>query len=295
MVIKQNVVLVFSLIFCFQIQSSLPISKYEPEAREWANQHVKKDDVLIMSAQDLQLVANLFYFSYLRSVTTIEAQAAARLMLEAMWHGWQNIAQTRMNPALKPPYLVDPSEQEKRYKAFLDMQKKHRIVGTTYSHIAQATVKEHYLSKDVENAILNVRERARAVVAQAFLDAKKIAGQLYQLASQGLRSPDDQMRFDVLDTISYYVPMLSMQTFIDAEKAQLKASEHSWQIIDTMIQVNMTIWDTIETERAAFYAAYYNAVMKLMRAHGLDKIQGTIIVDENGMNKQYKKLPITVT
>lgn len=295
MVIKQNLFLILLFSFPFHIQSSIDSSKYHQEALEWANLHIQKEGNLLVSSQELQILANLFYFSYQRSATTLAAQQAARLMLDGMWHGWQNIAHTRMNPSLKPPYVIDYDEQERRYRLFLEAQKTHRSIGLTYSHIAQAAVKEHYLSKELEHAVINLREHARTIVAQAFLNAKKVVGELYHVASQGLRSPDDQTRFDVLDTVSYYLPILSMQTFIDAEKAQLKASEQSWQIINTMINVNMTIWDTIETERGSFYCAYYMVIMEIMRAHKLDKSCGTIIVDENGMNKQYKKLPFTLS
>lgn len=292
---KQRSLFLLSFLFFSFSYPQINPQRYRQEASEWVNQYIEKDGVLLVSTHDLQIIANLFFFSYQRSFTTLKAQEAARLMLETMWHAWQNIAHTRMNPSLKAPYLVDFDEQERRYKLFIEMQKEHRKMGLSYSHIAQAAVKEHYLSKEIETAILNLREHARTIVAQAFLNAKKIVGQLYEVASQGLRSPEDQtFRFDILDTISYYLPILSMQTFIDAEKAQLLASEQSWQIIETMIKVNMTIWDTIETERGSFYCSYYNALMQVMHKHRLDKAHTFFIVDENGISKQTKKLPITL-
>lgn len=290
MIAKQNLSLILLLFISSATQSNINPQVYQKDAQEWINQFILKDSKLLISASDLQLLANLFYFSYLRSYETIRAQAAARNVFESMWHGWQNIAQTRMNPSLKAPHLIDYAQQADHYDAFIKAQKDHLRVGQSYSHIAQATVKQHYLSKDAQDAIITLREHARTIVAQAFLDAKKIVGDLYDIAIEGLRDPESSLslRFDILETISYYLPILSMQSFIEAEKAQLQASEKSWKIIATMLAVNMTIWDTIETARASYYLAHYNALIQLMAKQALEKKYWLIIVDEQGINKQLK-------
>ena len=278
------------VLISFRIESTLDPAPYQKDAQAWIEQYIYKDSKSLVSSSDLQLIANLFYFSYLRSAETIKAQNAARKAFESMWHGWQNIAHTRMNPSLKTPYFIDFDQQQQHYSTFAKAQQEHRRVGLTYSHLAEMAVKQHYLSKDAEDAIIRLREHARTVVAQAFLDAKKIVGDLYDVAIQGLRDPDNSpaLRFDVLETISYYLPILSMQSFIEAEKAQLKASEQSWQIISTMLGVNMTIWDAIETARASFYLAHYNALITLMTKLSIEKKYWLILADEYGINKQLK-------
>ncbi|CAN5129440.1 hypothetical protein BH09DEP1_BH09DEP1_2380 [soil metagenome] len=290
MISKQSSFLLFLLSISFPILSTIDPHTYQKDAQEWINQYIQKDTKLLVSASDLQLIANLFYFSYLRSFETIKAQSAARKTFESLWHGWQNIAHTRMNPSLKAPHLIDLDQQQQHYSAFTKAQQDHRRVGLTYSHIAEATIKQHYLSKDAEEAVVRLREHARTIVAHAFLDAKKIVGDLYEVAIEGLRDPENSpaIRFDVLETISYYLPILSMQSFIEAEKAQLKTSEHSWQIISTMLGVNMTIWDAIETARASYYLAHYNALAQLMAKYSLEKKHWLIIVDDQGINKQLK-------
>lgn len=289
MMSKQSSFFLLVLIF-FRIESTLDPAPYQKDAHAWIEQYIYKDSKLLVSSSDLQLTANLFYFSYLRSAETIKAQNAARKAFESLWHGWQNIAHTRMNPSLKTPYFIDFDQQQQHYATFAKAQQEHRRVGLTYSHLAEAAVKQHYLSKEAEEAVIRLREHARTIVAQAFLDAKKIVGDLYEVAIQGLRDPDNSpaLRFDVLETISYYLPILSMQSFIEAEKAQLKTSEQSWQIISTMLGVNMTIWDAIETARASFYLAHYNALMSLMVKLSIEKKYWLIIADEYGMNKQLK-------
>lgn len=287
---KQSSFLLVFMFLSFHIYPTLDPAPYQKDAQSWIEQYIYKDSKLSVSSADLQLIANLFYFSYLRSAETINAQNAARKAFESMWHGWQNVAHTRMNPSLKTPYLINFDKQQEYYIAFAKAQQEHRRVGLIYSHLAEAAVKQHYLSKEAEEAIVRLREHARTIVAQAFLDAKKIVGDLYEVAIQGLRDPDNSpaLRFDVLETISYYLPILSMQSFIEAEKAQLKASEQSWQIISTMLGVNMTIWDAIETARASFYLAQYNALMQIIAKLSLEKKYSLLMADEYGMNKQLK-------
>jgi hypothetical protein len=290
MIAKQISTFLFLLFFSLSAQSEIDPRIYQNDAQEWITQYIQKDDKILISAYDLQLIANLFYFSYMRSFETIRAQAAARAVFESLWHGWQNIAQTRMNPSLKAPHLIDYQKQSEHYAAFIKAQQNHHRIGQTYSHIAEAAVKQQYLSQDAQEAVIRLREHARTIVAHAFLDAKKIVGDLYEVAIEGLRDPESTptLRFDVLETISYYLPILSMQSFIEAEKAQLKAGEQSWQIINTMLAVNMTIWDTIETARASYYLAYYNALTQLMTKLNLEKKYWGIMVDEHGINKQTK-------
>lgn len=287
---KQSSFLLVLISLSFNVKATLDPASYHKDAQSWIQQYIYKDSKLMVTPTDLQLIANLFYFSYLRSAETIKAQNAARKAFESMWHGWQNVAHTRMNPSLKIPYLIDFDQQQEHYLEFAKAQQEHRRVGLIYSHLAEAAVKQHYLSKEAEEAIVRLREHARTIVAQAFLDAKKIVGDLYEVAIQGLRDPENSpaLRFDVLETISYYLPILSMQSFIEAEKAQLKASEQSWQIISTMIGVNMTIWDAIETARASFYLAQYNAIMSIATKLSLEKKYWLMIADEYGINKQIK-------
>lgn len=291
MVSKQNSFLFFLVLFFHIAHATIDPKIYQKDAQEWANQFISKDSKLLISESDLQIIANLLYFSYLRSLETIQAQNAAQKAFEAVWHGWQNIAHTRMNPSIKIPHLIDYEQQAHQYEEFIVAQKKHYYSGQVYSHIAEAAVKQHYLSKVSEDAVIKLREHARTIVAHAFLDAKKIVGNLYHIAIEGLRDPENEasLRFDVIETISNYLPILSMQSFIEAEKAQLKASEQSWHIINTMLNVNMTIWDTIETARASYYLAYYNEVTHLMANLALEKKYWLIMVDEQGINKQIKE------
>ena len=251
-----------------------------------------------MNNQDLHLIANLLYFSFLRSAVTLEAQEIACRTLETVWQGWQNIAQTRMNPSLKAPYETDYGMQNNLFQDFIQGQYFHRAIGLSYSHCAQAAVKQHLLTDHAQKAVTILREQARTVVANAFLDVKKLLGDLYHFAADHTRDEgvqtDDQNRFDLMATISSYIPGLAMQSFIEAEHINIKAGEQSWQIVNTINQVSKEVWQSIETARASYYLAHYNALISVIQSHGIDQTYLHIMFDENGIiptDKQYQLLP----
>jgi hypothetical protein len=262
---------------CVFISLALPAlqitpSKYQAEAQEWVNTYViSKQNKLLMNSSDLQLCANLFYFSYLRSATTIWAQDIACDALTCMWQGWQNIAQTRMNPSLDLPYPTDYTKQENLYKDFIKAQTYHRMVGKTYAYVADAAVNQDYLTEHSRDAILEVRERSREEVVFAFIEVKKILGDLIDYALINLRSDwiewDDQetVRFDFLDTISHYIPYFALKSFLEVERINTQASEQTWQVITTLCDVNKQMWEAIEIARGSYYLAYYQEISNVMQ------------------------------
>ena len=71
-----------------------------------------------------------------------------------------------------------------------------------------------------------------------------------------------------------------MKLFVEAEKSTTRASEKSWEIVNTITFVSKRIWDAIEQARAAYYAAHYNALMQLIQEYNLPIPQ--IMFDEYG-------------
>jgi hypothetical protein len=301
MVIKHSI-LIISLIVSFPISAiKLTPSKYREQAKEWVNTFVvSQHNKLLMNPADLQLCANLFYFSYLRSAATIKAQDIACNTLTQMWQGWQNIAQTRMNPSIELPYSPDYSKQESLYKDFIKAQTYHRMLGKTYAHAAEAAVKEHYLTDHSKNAILETRERSREVVIMAFIEVKKILGELIDFASTNLRSDwiewddEDNTRFDFMDTVSYYIPYFALKSFMELERINTQAGEQTWQILTTMCGVSKQMWEAIEFARASYYLAHYQELYRIMQEQNVDAAYCMIMFNEHGMinpDKQTTHLP----
>ncbi len=265
---------------------TLDSTAYQHDAKKWKNKYLVNGSGLTSS--DLQYIANLFYFSLLRSVATLAAQEAAVPALDTMWRGWQNIAQTRMNPSHSLPYPLNYHEQQQTYDFFIQAQQIHRSGGLTYAHASQVVVKENVVSADALSAVQEVRQNARTVIMEAFLDIKKILGAAYNFASEHLREEslykdDENLRWDLVDTIISYIPKLASQSFIEAEKIQTQASEKSWEIIQNIIEVNTQIWNAVETARASYYLAYYREIIQFMYEQAIDTNYLLVAFNENGI------------
>jgi hypothetical protein len=279
---------------------TLDPTPYQAQAEQWIDTYMSDDDTLLISADDAELIANLLYFSFLRSATTLEAQDIAKSTLETIWQGWQNIAQTRMNPSLKLPYHTDLRMQQELFTDFIYAQHFHRTMGQTYAECAEVAVKGKWLDNTAQKAVDALRHDARMIAAQAFLDVKKIVAQLYDIASDYMRIEDDMfadesIRFDMIETFAQYLPSLAMKSFIESERIYTKASEESWHIAHTITTINMQIWHTIETARACYYLAHYNAFLAALADYDLDEL--AIMFDHNGLiesSLRDEKLPAVI-
>lgn len=263
------------------IQSSLCIQaftldphKYASEARSWLA-------TLSDSSDDLQIIANLLYVSYQRSLCTLESQDVAIKTVQTVWHGWQNIAQTRMNPSKKAPYKISATEQKKLFQDFLLCQERHANIANLYANTTEYILHEHtFTNPRSHDAIVAVRSHAREVVVSAFYDAKKILAGLFNVAQDALQRDvlwDDEKelvsRFDLLSSVWNYIPSAALNSFLETEKIYTKASEQTWNVLQSIQSVNQELWNIIETERASYYLAYYNQLYARMALECPDALQ----------------------
>lgn len=274
-------------------------TKFQQEAHTWVSTYFRSYSTTITD-YELGLIANLLYFSYCRSAATLQAQDVACKTLESVWQGWQNIAQTRMNPSLETPYQVDYAAQDKFFTDFLYVQQLHRQVGTTYANAAEITVKGNH-SSSCHDAVFAIREQARQTIMKEFIEIKAVLGDLFDYVSNYARDiqleQTAEYRFDFLDSIVSYIPSyFAMKGFVEAEKATTNASEKSWEVVNTVTFVSKRIWDAIEQARAAYYAAHYNALMQLIYENNLPTPQ--IMFDEYGFipdNARNYMLPLKIS
>ena len=268
------------------IDVHLDPTPYKQEASAWIHTHFKNYSDPEHTS-DLVCIANLFYFSFLRSAANLDASDIAYQAFITSWQGWQNIAQTRMNPSLSVPFDVDFSKNEQLFKDFLHAQYYHRMIGLTYAHCTQLLIKENYLSPSMLAAIKELRAQARTIVIIALTDVKKVLGGLYNFASAHARlgdaDCDEEVRFDLLEKISAHIPYFAMQSFIEAERINKKANEHTWEVLITLIDVNKQIWEAIETARASYYLAHYQALWEFIKEKNIDQSTIKIMFNENGI------------
>ena len=238
--------------------------KYKQEALDWAYNAFFSPSSTI-SEKERSIILNYIYCAYWRSRTTIEAQKSAYGALVAVWRGWQNIAQTRMNPSLEEPYKFNSIAEEETFKEFRLAQRMHRSCGKTYAQAAEYTVKGSH-SKAHDAAITVLRERARHVVMKEFLNIKESLGDLFDFVANYYNKRNEEeidiFRFDLLESITSLIPQsYAMYSFIESEKIQNCASKKCWQTFETITEVNQKIWNAVETARMEYYEAYYDAIM----------------------------------
>ncbi len=249
---------------------SYPANKYSQEAHDWAYNAFFSPTSTI-SQEEQHIIFHYVYCAYWRSRATIEAQKAATAMLDTVWKGWQNIAQTRMNPSLKTPHIIDYQVQAKIFEQFQQAQIDHQYYRQSYDIAAEYAVKGPY-SNAHKNAVTILRDRARQIIMKEFLDVKKTLGDLFEVACGQIRTDDelgefddyllDVTRFDYLDSLISLIPTnYASKSFIEAEKLQNSASKKTWQTFETITMVNQKIWDAVETARMEYYEAHYHAIL----------------------------------
>lgn len=268
------VVLIASFASLFPFITHPSSNTYQQEAREWAYNAFFSPSSTI-NTEERNIILNYIYCAYWRSHATIEAQKVACTMLETVWKGWQNIAQTRMNPSLKAPYLIDYTAQEQLFKNFQQVQIEHQKHRQTYDIAAEYTIKGTH-SKAHYAAVAVLRDQARHIIVKEFLNVKKTLGDLFEFACGHFRctpemnDPEDAIRFDYLDTLASFIPPLyATHSFIEAEKLQNAASKTTWQTLETITMVNQKIWEAVETARMEYYKAHYHAIIYYLQERNL--------------------------
>lgn len=275
--VKSTIWLVLITSFTPYLFSHTP-NKYSQEAHEWAYNAFFCPTSTI-SQEEQNIIFNYVYSAYWRSRATIEAQKAATAMMDTVWKGWQNIAQTRMNPSLKAPHIIDYQMQAKIFERFQQAQIDHQHYRQIYDTAAEYAVKGPY-SNAHKNAVTILRDRARQIIMKEFLDVKKRLGDFFEIACGQIRTDDefdefdddifDITRFEYLDSLMSLIPSsYATQSFIEAEKLQNNASKKTWQTFETITMVNQKIWDAIETARMEYYEAHYNAMIYYLELYKL--------------------------
>jgi hypothetical protein len=240
--------------------------QYHDYAKDWALQHIYlSNGDLRINQQELEAIRDLIAVSAHRSKITQEAQTVALQMSIEMWHAWQNIAQTRLNPSHDRPYTVNRINTA-TIEEFWELIDEQEFVCQQYANVAQQVVHGDVLStKYAKQAVSKMRAQARVFMLDALADVKKQLGDLYDIAfnkSQDvdsvIESNDDALlykRFSISDFVLAYVPNLAINTFVQADKTHNLLSQEGWHVLEKIQHVGNQVWDAIEFSRFAFYQA----------------------------------------
>ena len=267
--------------------------QYHEKAIDWINRYIlDSQGNLLIYPKEAQLIANAIYFSFKRSYCTLVGQKAALQSLDAIWKGWQNIAQTRLDPSKEHPYRLVEQEKMQPLEHFWTYHDEHLKIGKTYTHAINHVVNGDFLlSINAKNSIVHIRNNARTVVAQAITDVKKYIGKLFYTNK---KTPKNCKNLNFLDYLFDYMPKLAIASFIQANSANDTVSEESWNILMKIQDVGKTTWQMIEQERAGFYLAFYKAIWHIIKNAELEDDHLKIAFDQNGplpIDNQHELLP----
>jgi len=293
----QKTLLPFFFLFFISCSNAFVLNEksFQEDAQSWVNSYIwNEHNGLLIPKEDLQLIANLCYFSFQRSHATLKAQQHALLLLSALWNGWQNVAHTRLDPSKNVPHAISNTEKKLSAKDFWMLHDQHYTIGKAYSKTVETIVNSDALiTTKALNGVKNMRSQARGVVAQALVDVRKLLGKLFHDPAK--KSVPIKKGFELLNHLWAYIPQLAVYSFAEADKLNNRVSEDGWMVLHTVQDVGSKTWNAIEEARASFYLAHYNALYKPFAQAEVEIQYRQIMFDQHGLlpkTKQSKPLPI---
>lgn len=112
-------------------------AEQQEDAKKWADKYLSD-----ASGSDLQMVANLLYWSYKRSEINLRVQSFASENLETMFKCWQNIAATRLNPSKSSPNSLRAGDIKKSNELFLESYVQYKNICESYASCVETVVKK---------------------------------------------------------------------------------------------------------------------------------------------------------
>ena len=260
------------LLFCFYAFNHAKGISVRAYANQWMKDFiVDKDGDLIIPVQEFNAIKALIKISHKRSEQTLIAQQQALQALELLWHGWQNLAQTRLNPSKQRPFAIADIDKHEVCSNFWHALEKQEYLSEKYGYITERVVHGNVLnSTRAQSAVKDFRQQARVVMLDALTDVKKHLATLYEITFNkrndpilDVQDPEDLTRitrFSMGDFLMSYIPNLVVHKFIEADKLYNSLSEEGWAILQKIQNIGNTAWHAIETARTAFYQALLDEI-----------------------------------
>jgi hypothetical protein len=250
---------------------------------------------------ELQLIANLFYFSSRRSEQTLLTQQALLTFLDYAGKQWFSFSARRRDPL----HTYEKIDQNKLTILFENSQKEYKEqerIGKIYDYVVKYVSSSTNLSPACYDLVMQVRADARQAVANACIQ------ELVQLTQRFIESQNlleraseyyQQQQFfgkrSLLDTFASYFPPLFMKSFISFDENMLKANTglwHAWHETQTFTNI---LWNILETCRRQFYHAHYQALIHMMKQRKISAPYYQIMFDSQGLiTEQERSTPLPV-
>ncbi len=258
--------------FCYP-QFTIDEAPHKQHAQQWTETYVNEKT----PPAELQKLLNLCYFSYIRSIITLQAQEVTLPLLESMQHGYQNIFYTRMNPNHERPHFISNQQKNKNhFELFWQLHDAHKTIGLTYVQMLEYLLKKNGIkTKTIQEAAAMLRQQARNIKVAALYNINKL---FYDFLSilQSKKTKTIKSMWD-------YLPLLSYRAFINAHFLYKKVNTKISSALLKLQKTDALLWQTIEEVRASFYLAHTKTLFEKMKSMNIDKQYFAIMLDEYGL------------
>lgn len=267
-------------ILCLVFTYCSAFGAYETEIQQWIDTYIYNDGAFKIAPNQLQLIANLVYFSYLRSQTTVTIQPLAMRALNGLWHGWHNIISTRLNPSQQVPHSICSRQEERVNQEFWNAYRHHRTAALSYAHAVNNIIQGTVLTDPfAQRAVEDLRAIAHKVITTALTNFKQ---HIINLVFGHKDPREDITRTTLAQFVVTYIPHLAQQSFIDANKLTIAASIESWDMFAKIQEISNYTWRITEEARAQLYHTVYRKLYTLMSSSSIEAPYMTIVYNEIG-------------
>lgn len=258
--------------------------------------HDKLSYLTTCSEHDLQLVANVAYFSGKRSQATLRVHKAWRHDQEIMRKISENIENTRRNPSKKMPHVLSIDEMLQARIVCSQEFENYRSSGAAYKYCVNTLLvdaKDLFDAQKTRTLIEELRADARYYVATEFAkelnNIKELLTTAYNAWNKQI--PEDLHSFNewydtiarsLLETIAEYVPTMSMQALVYFDREVIDISKKSWTLLLQNTDIGIYLWDIIERARLHYYRELYAKIIAIAKERCVEHTVLLAVFDENG-------------
>jgi len=218
----------------------------------------------VCSYYDAQLALNLLYYSYERSMSTCTMQEEYMHYLRGVWNQWHSCAQRRFNPSRL-------SHNTNNQIVSSDTTHFHTI-ATRYAQITNdAYHNSQIVSPHLRALIEQTRAASRSYALSTIWDtySTTAASLFHELITQ--ESLCHELEESLTSHEKTIAPLVlgycAAASFDTIDQAFLNQSDMLFTKFISLQEMYNTLWNTIETTRAAFYYARYEEWYMIMKEY----------------------------
>ncbi len=260
-----------------------PTGAFQPQATEWAEKVIQRVDRYFLP--DL---LDLLYASYMRSHMTRMVQREYIKLFSRVGDGWKHIISTRLDPSKDDTFDASAITIDTTFIQQLETFQKNCATQSQYTELINRLADDsheqypgktatHINYKPCRLLIDELRDSARTVVAESLIEVMDEIQQEIQKAhlvisqaaelfkAEGQLKSNNLVNRSITELLWYYVPHLMVKSFINFDNGYTTASKQCLDAYLESQQIGNDIWERIESSRAAYYAAHYNALYSIVQ------------------------------